>query len=125
MIHSDHESLKHLKGQSKLNWRHAKWVEFMGTFPYVIKYKKGRVNIVADTFSQRYTLISMLNTRLMGFELIVELYEKDPYVAKIYKDCTKGAEEGYFQQEGFLFRADRIVLEYNYTANIRVEQVIK
>ena len=40
VIHSDHESLKHLKGQGKLNRRHAKWVEFIETFPYVIKYKQ-------------------------------------------------------------------------------------
>ena len=35
MIHSDHESLKHLKGQGKLSRRHAKWVEFIETFPYI------------------------------------------------------------------------------------------
>ena len=51
VIHSDHESLKHLKGQSKFNQRHAKWVEFMETFPYEIKYKKGSVNVVVDTLS--------------------------------------------------------------------------
>jgi len=39
MIYSDHESLKHLKGQGKLSRRHAKWVEFIETFPCVIKYK--------------------------------------------------------------------------------------
>jgi hypothetical protein len=39
VIHSDHESLKHLKGQGKLSRRQAKWVEFIETFPYVIKYK--------------------------------------------------------------------------------------
>jgi len=40
VIHTDHESLNYLKGQSKLNRRHAKWVEFVESFPYVIKYKK-------------------------------------------------------------------------------------
>ncbi|XP_074565168.1 uncharacterized protein LOC141821722 [Curcuma longa] len=40
VIHTDHESLKHLKSQSKLNKRHAKWVEFIESFPYVIKYKR-------------------------------------------------------------------------------------
>ncbi|PKI65288.1 hypothetical protein CRG98_014326 [Punica granatum] len=39
VIHTDHESLKHLKGQNKLNQRHAKWVEFIEMFPYVIQYK--------------------------------------------------------------------------------------
>jgi hypothetical protein len=35
--HSDHESLKHLKGQLKLNKRHAKWSEFIESFPYIVK----------------------------------------------------------------------------------------
>jgi hypothetical protein len=42
VIHSDHESLRHLKGQLKLNRRHAKWCEFIESFPYVVKYKKGK-----------------------------------------------------------------------------------
>ena len=53
VIHMDHESLKHIKGQGKLNQRHAKWIEFIETFPYVIRYKKGKENVVADAFSQR------------------------------------------------------------------------
>ncbi|KAL4017179.1 hypothetical protein IC575_024855 [Cucumis melo] len=52
-IHTDHESLKHLKGQTKLNKRHAKLVEFIETFPYVINYKKGKDNMVADALSRR------------------------------------------------------------------------
>ncbi|WMV37544.1 hypothetical protein MTR67_030929 [Solanum verrucosum] len=54
VIRTDHESLKHLKGQSKLNQRHAKWVEFIETFPYVINYKQGKENMVADALSRRW-----------------------------------------------------------------------
>jgi len=53
VIHFDHESLKHLKGKGKLSRKHAKWVEFIETFPYVIKYKQGKENIVADALSRR------------------------------------------------------------------------
>ena len=67
----DHESLKHLKSQQKLNKRHARWVEFIETFPYVIKYKKGNSNVVVDALSRRYALITMLNARLMGFEITI------------------------------------------------------
>lgn len=45
VIHSDHEALKHLKGQHRLNRRHAKWIEFIESFPYVIKHKKA-VNLL-------------------------------------------------------------------------------
>ena len=44
IIHTDHETLKYLKGQTKLNKRHAKWSEFIESFPYVIKYIKGKKN---------------------------------------------------------------------------------
>ncbi|KAG7564179.1 Reverse transcriptase domain [Arabidopsis suecica] len=56
VIHTVHKSLKHLKGQQKLNKRHARWVEFIETFPYVIKYKKGKDNVVADALSRRYCM---------------------------------------------------------------------
>ena len=48
IIHSDHEALKFLKSQSNLNKRHAKWVEFIESFPYIIKHKRGMDNVVAD-----------------------------------------------------------------------------
>ena len=57
VIHSDHESLKHIKSQAKLNRRHAKWVEFIETFPYVIKHKKGKENVIADALSRCYTML--------------------------------------------------------------------
>jgi len=57
VIHTDHESLKHLKGQGKLNRRHAKGMEIIEV-PYVIKYKQGKENIVADAFSRRYAIFS-------------------------------------------------------------------
>ena len=77
VIHTDHESLKHLKGQHKLNRRHARWVEFIETFPYVIRYKQGKENIVADALSRRYILISFLDAKILGFEHIKELYSLD------------------------------------------------
>jgi hypothetical protein len=42
--------LKHIRSQGKLNRRHAKWVEFIKSFPYVIKHKKGKENIIAAGF---------------------------------------------------------------------------
>ena len=77
MIHTDQESLKHLKGQHKLNKRHAQWMEFVETFPYVIHYKQGKENIVVNALSRRYVLISTLEAKLLGFEHIKELYPLD------------------------------------------------
>ncbi|RDY04462.1 Retrovirus-related Pol polyprotein from transposon 17.6, partial [Mucuna pruriens] len=76
MIHGDHEALKHLRGQGKLNKRHAKWVEFLEQFPYIIKHKQGELNVVANASSRRHALIGMLETKMFGLDCIMELYEK-------------------------------------------------
>jgi hypothetical protein len=52
VIHSDNESLKHLKGQLKLKHRHANSSEFIESFPYIVKYKKGKDNVLAYALSQ-------------------------------------------------------------------------
>ena len=77
IIHSDHEALKYLKGQAKLNRRHAKWVEFIESFSYVVKYKKGKENVVADAFSRKSVLLNQLEVEVPGLENIKELYATD------------------------------------------------
>uniref|UniRef100_A0A2N9HG40 Uncharacterized protein n=1 Tax=Fagus sylvatica TaxID=28930 RepID=A0A2N9HG40_FAGSY len=71
VIHTDHESLKHLKGQGKLNQRHVRWLEYIETFPYVICYKQGKENIVADALSQRSSLDGQKKA-----ELVKSLHER-------------------------------------------------
>ena len=52
-------------------------MKFIETFPYVMKYKQGKEIIVTDALSRRYALVSTLNTKLLGFEYVKELYAND------------------------------------------------
>jgi hypothetical protein len=109
VIYSDHESLKHIRGQVKLNKRHAKWAEFIETFPYIIKHKKGKDNVIADTLSRRYTMLSQLNHKCFGLESIKELYATD----FDFKDAYKNYREGriwnkYVLHDGLLYRANKL-----------------
>ena len=63
-----------------MNKRHAKWMEFLEQFTYVIKYKKGSTNIVVDALSRRHALFSKLGAQILGFENIQELYKEDQEV---------------------------------------------
>uniref|UniRef100_A0A2N9HHN4 Reverse transcriptase n=1 Tax=Fagus sylvatica TaxID=28930 RepID=A0A2N9HHN4_FAGSY len=91
VIHTDHESLKHLKGQGKLNQRHARWLEYIETFPYVIRYKQGKENIVADALSRRYVLLTSMSAKLLGFEYVKDMYADDADFSDVYKACDKTA----------------------------------
>jgi hypothetical protein len=108
VIHTNHQSLKHLKGQGKLSRRHAKRVEFIEIFPYVIKYKQGQENVVADALSRRYVLLNTLNTKLLGFKYIKELYLDDHDFRAIYDTCKVSAKDKYFRHDGFLFKENKL-----------------
>ncbi|XP_024014856.1 uncharacterized protein LOC112088827 [Eutrema salsugineum] len=110
IIHTDHETLKHLRGQTALKRRNARWLEFVETFPYIIKYKKGQENIVADALSRRYTLITTMEAKIMGFEHLKERYEDDPDFSSIYQECQKGVHGLFYLHDGFLFREKRLCI---------------
>ena len=110
VVHTDHETLKHLRGQTNLKRRHARWLEFIETFPYIIKYKKGKENIVADALSRRYALIATMEAKVMGFEFIKDLYEEDPDLAVIYSSCTRGPQGKFYLHGGFLFKRRRLCI---------------
>ena len=111
IIHSDHESLKHIRSQSNLNRRHAKWVEFIESFPYIIKYKKWKDNVIADALSRRYTMLSQLDCRIFGLESIKGQYAGDVDFKDAFVDCTVGRTWNKFViNDGLLFRANHLCI---------------
>jgi len=104
VIHTDHEALKYLKSQHKLDKRHAKWVEFLEQFPYIIKYNKGKSNVVVDALSRRYTLLAKLGSQILGFDNVCELYSQDPFFAPIYSNCLNKFQGGFYISNGYLFK---------------------
>ncbi|XP_052477139.1 uncharacterized protein LOC128032565, partial [Gossypium raimondii] len=116
-IHVDEDKVKAIKewptpksGQGKLSKRHARWVEFIETFPYMIQYKTGKDNVVADALSRRYTLITTLNAKVLGFEHIKELYDDDADFSNIYKNYEHTTFEKFYLVDGFLFRINRLCI---------------
>jgi hypothetical protein len=109
VIHSDHESLKHIRGQAKLNKHHAKWVEFIETFSYIIKHKKGKENVIVDALSRHYTMLSQLDHKIIGLESIKKLYAMDVDFKDAYENCREGRMwNKYVMQDDLLYRANKL-----------------
>ena len=71
VIHTDHESFKHFKGQQKLNKRHARWVMFIEAFSYVIRYQKHWVMIICEFIYGLWLPLSSLWITLHNFFVLI------------------------------------------------------
>ncbi|XP_077224207.1 putative mitochondrial protein AtMg00860 [Tasmannia lanceolata] len=57
ILYTDHEALKYISGQQKLNSRRAKWAKYLQDFTFNIKHKAGVQNQVADALSRKKSLL--------------------------------------------------------------------
>jgi hypothetical protein len=82
--------LKDICSQANLNRWHAKWVEFIKSFPHVIKHKKGKDNVIVDALSRCYTMLSHLDFKFFGLETIKEQYLHDAKFKDLLQNCRDG-----------------------------------
>ncbi|PKI74302.1 hypothetical protein CRG98_005305 [Punica granatum] len=110
VLFSDHEALKYINGQHKLNNRHAKWVEFLQAYTFVIKHKSGTQNQVANALSWRCGLLSSMQVKVSGIEIIKELYEEDVDFSKTWRECSKGPWKDFLVHDGYLFKSNKLCI---------------
>jgi len=89
ILHYDHEVLKYIQGQHKINLCYAKWVEYLQSFHFIIEHKFGKLNQGASALSQRYLLLFQLDARVLGFEHLKPLYAEDEGREEFFIGCSK------------------------------------
>jgi hypothetical protein len=57
VLYSDNQALQFITRQEKLNQRHAKWIEFMKNFTFVLKHIVGNANKVVDALNRRCLIL--------------------------------------------------------------------
>lgn len=125
IIHLDHKSLKFLKSQGKLNKRHAKWLEFIETFPYVIRCKHEKNNVVAYALSRRYVLLTSLQTKLLGFEMFKDSYANDANFSQIWNACDKSVFSDYYRHVDFLFEKEKLYVSICFVHELLLKETHK
>ena len=61
--------------QPKLNQKHAKWVEYLQIFNFVLKHISGQANKVVDVLSRKSILVQESQIQVLGFDFLKELYK--------------------------------------------------
>ena len=98
VLYSDHEALRYLNSQKKLNHRHGDWVEYLQAYSFVLKHKSRIENKAVDALSRRVTLLFIMSVEVTGFERLKEEYESCSEFGEIYltlKDENHRVINGY------------------------------
>lgn len=65
---------------------------------------------MADALSRRHSCLSTMQTNILGFEVIKEIYEDDPFFKEIWSECSIRPRGPYLLQNGFLFKGVRLCI---------------
>jgi hypothetical protein len=115
-LYNDNQALQFITRQEKLNQRHAKWIEFMKNFTFVIKHISGNANKVVDALSRRCLILQEFQVKTLGFEHLKEMYCDDPYFKEAYEACEnpvlrdKSQWTEYLIQDGLLFKGSQLCI---------------
>ncbi|XP_054797117.1 uncharacterized protein LOC129302337 [Prosopis cineraria] len=94
----------------KISHRHARWSELLQSYPFLIKHKAGTLNSVADALSRRHVLLTTLQTKVVGFDLIKELYQDDPDFRGVWEATINQPFHQFYRHDGFLFRGKTLCI---------------
>jgi len=113
ILYTDHDSLKHLNSQSKLDTRHSCWMNYLQQFDFVIRHKSGIENKVVDALSRRPHLLHIFSAHSPRLATITDQYTDDEDFGTIWdklqsRITVTGGD--YSIRDGYLFYGTRLCI---------------
>lgn len=109
----DHEALRYLGSQKKLDSRHAKWVEFLQEYKFVLKHRVVVENKTADGLSCKISILHSMKTEVTGFDRSKEEYETYPNFGEVYTSLKRDSSRSvtyYTLQDGYISKGVRLCI---------------
>lgn len=133
-IYTDHRALEYFMTTKKLNARQARWAEFLSRFYFLIRYRPGRENTLADALSRPMTEVQKKDEYrrqiLLKPESIEQPMETNPIIgalepalhivdcvlnanrtsttAEEYREKARDGKDDWTLQDGLLLRGNRL-----------------
>ena len=113
VLFSDHQALRYLNSQNKLNARHAKWVEFLNEYSFVLNHRVGIENKAADALSRLIVTLHRMSAHVIGFDRLKDEYSTCPDFCVIYDEISNGNHHEYVDflvENGYMFKLTKLCI---------------
>jgi hypothetical protein len=116
VLYSDNHALQFITRQEKLNHKHAKWVEYMQNFTFVIKHISRTAKKVIDALSKKCLILQEFRVKNLGFDNLKEMYRNDADFKEAYKACEnpvlreRSQWTKYLIQDRLLFKGNQLCI---------------
>ncbi|KAK3022848.1 hypothetical protein RJ639_046993 [Escallonia herrerae] len=119
IVRTDNTAVSHFLSQSKLTSKQARWQELLAEFNFMLEYRAGSTNSVADALSRRAELDQVA---LMAMNAIVradsrvainigkkikKALTRDPVAQQLLKLIESGKTRQFWQEDGLLMTKGR------------------
>ena len=94
VLFSDQQALRYLNSQKKLNAQHAKWVEFLNEYSFVINHRSGIENKAADALSRLTVTLHRMSAHVIRFDRLKNEYSACPNFGIIYNEVSNVTVKG-------------------------------
>ncbi|KAL2223627.1 UNVERIFIED_CONTAM: Transposon Tf2-12 polyprotein [Sesamum indicum] len=110
VVRTDNTAVSHFMSQPKLTSRQARWQELLSEFHFVLEYRAGSSNHVADALSRRADLASLGSVAALSSSAVAtsirdrarELLSKDPAAQGLIQLVEQGKARQFWLEDGLL-----------------------
>ncbi|GKV33019.1 hypothetical protein SLEP1_g41575 [Rubroshorea leprosula] len=103
VIKTDNVATSYFQRQKKLTPKQARWQDFLAEFDYVMEYKPGRANVVADALSRKATFASISRPEGNILNRVKEGLAHDPFAKSLMEMAREGKTRRFWCNDGALY----------------------
>ncbi|KAK3007812.1 hypothetical protein RJ639_015204 [Escallonia herrerae] len=119
IVRTDNTAVSHFLSQSKLTSKQARWQELLAEFNFMLEYRTGSTNSVADALSRRAELdqvaLMAMNTIVRADSRVAinigkkikKALTRDPVAQQLLKLIESGKTRQFWQEDGLLMTKGR------------------
>ena len=115
VLFSNHQALRYLNSQKKLNARHAKWVAFLNEYSFVINHLAGIENKAANALSQLTVTLHRMSGHVIGFDRLKDEYSACLDFDIIYDEVSNDNRHEYVDfliENSYLFKVTKLCIPW-------------